>query len=135
MPVLWKEEYSVKVNDLDNQHKKLFEIVNQLDDYMRKGKGKEILGKVLKDMVDYTKIHFAAEERILRDNNYPDYDQHKAIHAKITEKVSMIHKQYIEGNGSHLSIDTMNYLNNWLSKHILGTDQKYSAHLNGKGVV
>ena len=99
MPVLWDEKYSVKVRELDNQHKKLFDIINKLDSHMRQGKGKEILGSVLKDMVDYTKVHFAAEERILRDSGYPDYAQHKAIHEKVTEKVSMIHSKYLEGNG------------------------------------
>jgi hemerythrin len=102
---------------------------------MRQGKGKEILGSVLKDMVDYTKVHFAAEERILRDSGYPDYAQHKAIHEKVTEKVSTIHSKYLEGNGLNLSIEAMSYLNDWLQKHILGTDQKYSSHLNDKGLV
>jgi hemerythrin len=135
MAIVWNEQYSVKVKELDNQHKRIFEIINKLDSHMRQGKGKEILGSVLIDMVEYTKVHFAAEERILRDNGYPDYDQHKAIHEKVTEKVSSIHRQYLEGNGSHLSIEAMNYLNNWLQKHILGTDQGYSSHLNGKGLV
>jgi hemerythrin len=135
MPMVWDEKYSVKVRELDNQHKKLFEIINKLDSHMRQGKGKEILGSVLKDMVDYTKIHFAAEERILRDSGYPDYAQHKAIHEKVTEKVSTIHSKYLQGNGLNLSIEAMNYLNDWLQKHILGTDQKYSSHLNGKGLV
>ena len=102
---------------------------------MRQGKGKEILGTVLKEMVDYTKVHFAAEERILRDSGYPDYEQHKAVHEKVTEKVSTIHSKYLQGNGSHLTIEAMNYLNDWLQKHILGTDQRYSSHLNGKGLV
>lgn len=133
MSVLWDPRYSVDVREIDDQHKKLFEIINKLDDHMRLGKGKEILGSVLREMVNYTKIHFATEERILRDSGYPDYDQHKAVHEKITDRVSTIHKEYLEGNGSHMSIETMNYLNNWLAKHILGTDQKYSPHLNGKG--
>jgi hemerythrin len=133
MSVVWNEQYSVKVKELDNQHKKLFEIINKLDNHMRQGKGKEILGSVLTDMVDYTKVHFAAEERILRDAGYPDYDRHKAIHEIVTEKVGTIRKKYLDGNGTHLSIEAMNYLNDWLAKHILGTDRKYSAHLMTKG--
>lgn len=135
MSVVWNEKYSVKVRDLDEQHKRIFEIINKLDSYMRQGKGKEILGSVLKEMVDYTKVHFASEERILRDSGYSEYEQHKAIHENITEKVNTIYQQYQAGKGAHLSIETMNYLNNWLAKHILGTDQKYSLHLNGKGLV
>ncbi len=135
MAIVWNEKYSVKVKELDNQHKKLIEIINKLDNSMRQGKGKEVLGSVLKETVDYTKVHFAAEERILRDSGYPYYDQHIAIHAKVIEKVNSISRQYQEGNGAHLTIEAMNYLNNWLQKHIQGTDQKYSSHLNSKGIV
>jgi len=135
MSVNWSEQYSVKVKELDNQHKKLFDIINKLDSNMRLGKGREILGLVLKDMVEYTKVHFTTEERILRNTGYPDYDKHKSIHENVTEKVSSIHKKYLEGNALTLSIETMDYLKNWLSKHILGTDHMYIQHLNSKGVV
>lgn len=132
--LVWKDQYSVKVMEIDNQHKKLFDLINKLDAHMRQGKGKEILGTVLKELVDYTRYHFGHEERILRESGYPEYEEHKAIHERVTERVLAIQKQYLEGNGAHLTIDAMNYLNNWITKHILGTDQKYTAHVNAKGI-
>lgn len=131
----WNEQYSVKVKALDNQHEKLFDLINKLDDHMRQGRGREVLGSVLGELVDYTKVHFANEERMLRDSGYPEYEEHRAIHARVTERVNAIYRQYQDGNGAHLSIEAMNYLHNWITKHILGTDQKYSHHLNSKGLV
>lgn len=130
----WSEQYSVKVKALDNQHKRLFDLINKLDAHMRKGRGKEVLGNVLGELVDYTKVHFAEEEKILRETGYPEYNEHKAVHAKVTERVNAIFRQYQQGNGAHLSIETMNYLHNWITKHILGTDHKYVPHLKGKGL-
>ncbi len=80
MAIAWSEKYSVKVKELDNQHKKLIDIINKLDNNMRQGKGKEVLGNVLNEMLDYTRVHFTAEERILRESAYPDYENHIAIH-------------------------------------------------------
>lgn len=135
MPVLnWNERYSVNVRELDNQHRRLFDLINKLDDHMRAGKGREILGVVLRELVDYTKVHFANEERILRESGYPGYEEHKAVHAKVTERVNAIYRQYQEGKGDRLSIEALDYLYNWITKHIMGTDQRYASHLNSKGV-
>ncbi len=130
----WKEKYSVNVREIDEQHRKLIEMVAQLDDAMREGKGKQALEKTLQNLIGYTRTHFVAEERIMKANGYPEYEEHKIKHEKMTQKVLQIQKECQAGK-LNLSLEVMTFLQNWLERHIMGTDMKYGPFLNGKGVV
>lgn len=129
----WSDKYSVNIAEIDRQHKKLIGLVGTLRAAMREGKGKQALSTVLKDLVDYTKTHFGAEERLMRDHGYPEYADHKDKHDKMTQKVLEVQKQYHEGKLT-ISLEVMTFLENWVDKHILGTDMKYAPFLNSKGV-
>lgn len=129
----WKEEYSVNIREIDDQHKVLVGMVNELHEAMAKGKGKEVLGKILARLIDYTAKHFAVEEKMMLQHEYPEYQDHKAKHDKMAGKVLALQKEYQQGK-LQLSIEVSTFLQDWLNKHILGTDKKYSPFLNAKGV-
>lgn len=131
---VWSDKYSVNIKGIDEQHKKLIGIINELHDAMIKGKSNDILSNVLQDLIDYTRVHFANEERIMNMHDYPDYTAHKAAHEDLLRQVTKFDKEFREGKFG-LSIQIMNFLKDWLSKHILETDKKYSPFLNSKGVV
>jgi len=134
MPLLaWKEAYSVNVKEIDDQHKKLIAMINELNDAMAAGKAKEVLGEILARLVSYTASHFANEEKLMQTNGYEGFQDHKAKHEKMTVKVLDLQSQYQQGKAA-MTIEVMNFLKNWLDKHILGTDMQYSAFLNSKGV-
>lgn len=67
----WNEKYSVNIQEIDDQHKRLIGLVSQLHGAMQQGKGKEVMDKILKELIQYTRTHFAAEERIMKVNGYP----------------------------------------------------------------
>lgn len=131
--LVWGEKYSVQIQEIDNQHRKLIGYVNDLNEAMRQGKGKQTLEKVLRDLISYTRTHFANEERLMRTHGYPDYEEHKDKHDKMTQKVLDLQKQYNEGKIT-ITMEAMNFLENWVDKHILGTDMKYAPFLNAKGI-
>jgi hemerythrin len=130
----WNDSYSVKVKQFDDQHKKLIDMVNELHDAMKVGKGKEVLEKILSGLIQYTVTHFANEERLMKLHNYPNYEQHKKEHNLLTLQVSDVQKQYREGNAV-ITMAVMTFLKEWLQTHIQGTDKSYAPFLNGKGVV
>lgn len=135
MPVItWNDKYSVGIREMDNQHKKLADIINELNDAMSLGKGKDVLGRVLSSLVDYTKTHFSAEERLMKTHGYPEYSQQKSEHDDLTKKVFDIQQKYLDGK-TMISLEVMNFLKNWLINHIQGSDMKYASFLNNKGVV
>jgi len=129
----WKDEYSVHINVIDSQHKRLIELLNEVFDASRAGRGKEVVGKILNDLVTYTKVHFTTEQEFFRKYNYPGYAQHKGEHDNLTKQVGEFQEQYKAGRAA-LSVELMQFLKDWLSGHILGSDKKYSGFLTSKGL-
>jgi hemerythrin len=131
--ITWSDSLSVKVKQFDDQHKKLVDMVNQLFDAMKTGKGNQVMGDILKQLIAYTQTHFAAEERLLKQYGYPDFEAHKKEHNALVIQVLDLQKQFQEGKAV-LTQNVMTFLRDWLSKHIQGDDKKYGIFLNGKGV-
>lgn len=129
----WKDELSVNIRMIDDQHKELIKLINELSDAMKVGKGKDVMGKVLSKLVDYTKMHFGTEERLFQTHGYPGYIAHKSEHDKLTKQVLDLKTKFDNGQ-SVITVEVMNFLKDWLQKHIIGTDKKYSSFLIGKGV-
>jgi hemerythrin len=135
MPLMtWTEKMSVGVKQLDDDHKKLVDMVNQLYDGISTGKGKEALGPILDELINYTKIHFGREEALFAKTGYPVAADHKKEHDALTKQVLDVQAKFKNGASAILSLEVMNFLKNWLVGHIQGCDQKYGPHLNAKGI-
>ncbi|MFY9644458.1 MAG: bacteriohemerythrin [Terriglobales bacterium] len=135
MPLMtWNDKLSVGVNVIDDDHKKLVSLVNELYDGITAGKGKEALGKILDRLVDYTKVHFDREEQFFARTAYPAAAAHKQEHTDLTKQVLDVQAKYKRGEVLTLSLEVMNFLKNWLVNHIQGSDKKYGPHLNAKGI-
>jgi hemerythrin len=130
----WKDSYSVKVGQIDRQHQKFFAMLNELNDAMRQGKSKDVLDGILAGLAGYTVTHFKTEEKYFDQFNYPKAVEHKKIHDDFVKKVTAVTEQ-VKANKTGVSIELMNFLTDWLIKHINGVDQKYSAFFNQHGLV
>lgn len=131
---VWSDKYSVNINEIDSQHKKLVDLLNSLHDSMKVGRGSEVLGKTLTELIQYVGTHFATEERLMSTHGYPEYKAHKAEHAKLTQKAIELQKDFQQG-APVITVEVLGFLRDWIQNHILGTDKKYSQFLNSKGVV
>jgi len=135
MPLMtWNEKLSVGVKVLDDDHKKLVGMLNQLYDAIQSGHGKDSLSKTLDGLVDYTKTHFAREESFFAQTQYGASTAHKKEHDDLTKQVLEVQQKFKAGATGCLSLEVMNFLKNWLVNHIQGSDQKYGPHLNSKGI-
>ena len=130
--VNWSEQLSVGLNSIDAEHRKLLDILNSMHDAMSKGKGREIVGKVLDDLIRYTVIHFTHEEELMRKHGYAEFEGHRGIHRAMTRNV--LEYQIKHSAGAVNTIDVMNFLTEWLKKHIMETDKRYAPHLAERGV-
>lgn len=131
--VKWDQTYSVKVGRLDDDHKKLFAMINDLHESMLAGHGSQKVQEIVKKLADYAKFHFAAEETFFEKTKYPGLASHRAEHQAFVKKVEHFQEEIASGKGGQ-SISVGVFLNEWLTKHIKNTDQKYSDHLNANGV-
>ncbi|HTT61120.1 MAG TPA: bacteriohemerythrin [Bryobacteraceae bacterium] len=127
----WKPEYSVLIPEIDAQHKRLFALAAELHAAMAQGKAKSVLEQSLAQLVDYTQVHFAAEEQYMARYDYPESIAHKAQHDQLTAQVIDLQKRFARGEQA-LSINLMVFLKNWLEGHIAGSDQRYSAYIRSK---
>ena len=131
--LVWKDEYSVGIEEMDNDHKKLLSLINQLQTAVHYYTGKEFEEKALDELVDYTKTHFKKEEKLMEDNAYADLEAHKIQHQQFIDKVNHFVEQY-KNNSDITIIDTLKFLKEWLINHINGTDKEYGKVLNEKGI-
>ncbi|QQS35451.1 MAG: bacteriohemerythrin [Ignavibacteriales bacterium] len=131
--IAWNEKYSVGINSIDAQHKRLVDYTNQLHDAMASGKAKEKIPSILENLVRYTKDHFAYEEKVMDSNKYPGYLKQKMEHDSLTKQVTKFKDDMLAGKIS-LSIEVMEFLKGWLINHISGSDKLYTQFLVSKGV-
>ena len=131
--IKWNDSFSVNVVKIDQEHQKLFEMVNDLTDAMKAGHGKDVLGDILNGLISYTASHFQLEEKYFQQVKYPDAAAHKKEHVEFVNKVTDFKKEFDEGRAT-VSVNILQFLSKWLQNHIKGTDQKYSSFLNEKGI-
>jgi hemerythrin len=131
--IKWNDSFSVKVAEIDKQHQKLIVMINELNDAMRQGKGKDVLGKIINGLVEYTATHFKTEENYFKQFNYPQALAHKKEHDAFVQKVSEFKDEFEKGKIS-LTLEVMKFLSDWLRNHIKGTDKHYSQYFNEHGL-
>ncbi|MDH5559868.1 MAG: bacteriohemerythrin [Deltaproteobacteria bacterium] len=123
--ITWKDEYSVEIPSIDEQHKKLVQIINDLNINLIKGGKKEAISLILFKLSNYTVSHFRHEELIFDKLQYEHRENHKKEHKDFIEKIEMYQKKFEDGALN--SSDMMAFLLNWLVNHILKSDKKYTA--------
>ena len=129
----WKDEYSVGIDSIDQQHKRLVNLINQLHTAVHYSTGEEFEREALDELVDYTKTHFIYEEGLMEQNGYPDFEPHKEQHKAMIQKVEDVLAEYEKDQDTAMK-NALDYLSDWLINHINGTDKEYSSFLIGKGV-
>jgi hemerythrin-like metal-binding protein len=129
MPFMpWSDSYSVNSTLIDAQHKRLFELVNELHDAMLHGHGKDVIGKTLDATVEYARTHFSEEEKLMEKFHYPELEAHKTMHNAFIQKVYELQTEYRSGQTA-LSFQVMEFLKDWLNNHILKIDKRYAGYI------
>jgi hemerythrin len=131
--IKWSEQLSVKIESIDNEHKKLIEIINKLYTAMSRREGHSVLDAILIELADYTATHFKHEEEALQKYNFPGFSGHKKQHEEFVSKVVDTKKKYEEG-AIMLTVPIVDFLNSWVQNHIMKMDFAYSDFLIKAGM-
>ena len=135
MPLIeWTAELSVGIDSIDEQHKKLVNMINALNDAMLTNSSDELLGKIFTGLAAYTQKHFAYEENMFAEYGYTDSEEHKRQHNELIAQVVELKERFIENPQGTMSADLMLFLKRWLTNHIMRTDKDYAEFLISKGV-
>lgn len=132
MGIDWRESMSVGVKEIDDQHKKLIETIEELNEAIIKHEVTDQLAKTYDELLEYTTIHFATEEAYFDKFHYPEAAEHKAAHAYFSKRIEEM-KNRIDKDVHELSLDLVSFLEFWLVGHIMIMDQRYvdCFHKNG----
>ncbi len=129
----WKNEYSIGVQEIDNQHMKLIELINKLFDAMKQGQANAVIGQILNELSTYASTHFKTEEKYFELFDYMESEKHKEIHQIFVMKITKFKNDFDAGKIA-LSVSIFNFLKDWLNDHILGEDMKYTECFNKNGL-
>ncbi len=119
----WSDDFSLNNETIDTQHKKVIGMINGLHDSINKGDGRNKIGDLIQEMIDYTSVHFREEENFMQEIGYPDLDRHKEIHNNLINRVQDINNR-IKSGELNICWEVFLFLNDWWEVHILKTDKK-----------
>jgi hemerythrin-like metal-binding protein len=131
--IRWTRAFSVNIESLDKQHQDLFGKMAGLSRALSLGEGGAVVDSVLADLVAYANQHFADEEALMANHEFPTLSHHRAQHDKFREQVKAFiedHKQGRVGVPAQLLL----FMQRWLKEHVTHTDMQYSSFLNARGV-
>lgn len=131
--IVWKDEYSVGVAEIDSDHKHLVDLINQLEEAREHNRERGQIITILDELIAYTVEHFNREEIVMQRTNYPGFALHKSRHDYLKKKVSDFYRSYVNEEVKEVSADVMRFLYNWLVYHILNDDKACGAFLNFNG--
>jgi hemerythrin len=130
MQIEWKEELATGNGTIDAQHKELIVRINDLVVACTQGKGREEVGRLLQFMGDYVRSHFATEEELQLQYDYPEFAAHKAEHHSFVQQLRELEQQFVSAGATlPLVIQTNQSMVGWLITHINGTDKKLATFL------
>jgi hemerythrin-like metal-binding protein len=124
MHFIWQPEYRFGIKEIDSQHEHFVGILDKLYDSIIQNAPREKLGELLKALADYATNHFQTEEKYFDQFNYAGAAEHKLKHRELMEKISDFQKKF-EENQVDVSVDLIDFLEDWLVDHLLNLDRKY----------
>ena len=129
----WEEKYSVEVEEIDNQHKRMFAVINELMDLISTNTPEEHLGEITDGLINYKKFHFATEEKYFKEFNYEGAEEHIQKHKEFNDKLSLLREKYPK-NTIDFAFELVDFLEDWLINHLMVVDQKYKECFHEHGL-
>lgn len=125
----WDSKYKLGIEDIDNQHKRLFglaeEIYNLLKNDLIVDKHNKTVN-LINELKDYTVFHFTEEEQYMESIHYKKLFTHKIEHLKFVDTVTKINLDTIDENQNAYILKLLDFVTEWIDNHILHTDFRYS---------
>ncbi len=124
----WNQDFHLGVEEIDEQHEQLVNLLNRLHDAIHARKGSQAVQSTLNDLVQYTADHFRDEEKLMTEAGYPGYAGHKQIHEDLVTQVVDLQQKLATGQAS-VTFELMHFLRVWLVRHIGETDRAFADWL------
>ncbi len=124
----WKNSFSTGIKKVDDEHKILVNMIDRLEQAMNKGESEEVMGYVLKNLVDYAKFHFKSEEKIMANIGFPGLNRHRVLHKDLVNEIAGILID-LKKDRMWTIPELVGFLHHWLVDHIIGEDREIGRYL------
>jgi len=134
----WESGFNLGIESIDQQHRRLVDIINLVYESMHPGAGKDELSTILdkmnskvtaiEEMLRYAAVHFKYEEEQMLAADYPGHEKHKKMHNHFANEARIYRDKFDSATEEDTAV-MMRYLKDWLRGHILGEDKKYVPYL------
>lgn len=127
----WNDSFILGFPEIDAQHRKLIDMVNEAYQALARNKGSEIVMQVIQSLVIYSQTHFSLEEMYFNKLGYPKAQEHILEHQAFKRKAMKFQEDYLDGN-AEIIIPMLDFISNWIRFHILGSDKAYAAYFKSE---
>jgi hemerythrin len=133
----WNGGLKLGVAVVDRQHERLVGIINRLHEATLEGRGADVIGEIMDELIVYTATHFSMEEKYFAQFEYPDAEEHKREHDALIAKVSALADDFEKAEHSSksaLAAELLQFLQIWWRYHMMETDSKFVTLFNDRGL-
>ncbi len=123
----WDNNYSVNIEVIDNQHKRIIDLLNRMHDAILEHREHQVIEQILQGLVCCIEEEFYQEEELLLLTNFPDIDEHLSSHQILAGEVLSLQERY--ERGEDITYDVMQFLMTWITQHIMSEDKVYQEYL------
>jgi hemerythrin len=132
--IQWDSAWNIGDSEIDGQHQKWVELFNNLENTFLSEQNIDmsvVQRKTFKEILDYTRYHFASEEKRMQEANFPEVTIHWRLHKEFDRTVYEKYREFENGE-TILTSELLALIKNWLLNHIQVEDQKFGRHLTSK---
>lgn len=132
MKISWSSKYSIGIEEIDQQHMRLFELLDELDNSTYNKEFKGISNTILTALTEYVYTHFSLEEALMKEIDYPNLSEHQLIHEALRNKVD--YEIQLNKDDEFLTLKIIHlhqFLKDWIITHIIEEDSKIAAYRKG----
>ena len=126
--IKWRDSYSVGIDQFDNEHRKLVDLINRMFVIVRDKDDISAVSDAVARLIDYTEFHFSSEEAAMKEADFPGFKKHKQLHDQLTQEISVF-QQKILSEESDVGPEFYRFLRDWLLDHIMEEDKQYGEHI------
>ncbi|MDD2196640.1 MAG: bacteriohemerythrin [Bacteroidales bacterium] len=132
--IVWQSKYETGVMSIDNDHRSLVSMIENLYSAISKGEGKNVIGDIIKGLSEYAIVHFNREEILMKSIGFDGLEMHKETHQGFADKVNSFQQMLASGQ-QNISVEVVSFLRDWLINHIQNTDMQFVDEFKKHGIV
>jgi len=126
--IVWGDILSIGVDEIDDDHRRLIKIFNELNHAVSDDESHDYLAAILEELISCTVWHFRHEERLMLKYRYADIEAHKEEHRELIASAKDVQTEILQARGS-ITEEHLQVLERWLTAHILTSDMRLGDYL------